>query len=268
MQVIRRPAPFVLTSSGHGTLIVNRNDYQMTSATTGYGVGYQIFNTSYYDPDEVRVLVSTLQLRQQIFGAGVVAIDCGANIGVHTVEWAKAMYGWGTVTAFEAQERIYYALAGNVAINNCLNATAIHAAVGSACGEMKLPRVNYLVPSSFGSLELIQSDRNEFIGQAADYSEENSTAIRVISIDSLRAHRLDLLKIDVEGMEMQVLEGARHSIVEHKPILCIEAIKVDRAKLSKTIADFGYQCFDWGMNVFAVHRSDPCLSKVQGGVIG
>ena len=75
-----------------------------------------------------------LALRRRHYGEGVLAIDCGANIGVHTIEWAKAMTGWGSVLAIEAQERIYYALAGNIAINNCFNAFAIHAAVSSESG--------------------------------------------------------------------------------------------------------------------------------------
>ena len=45
MSAIKRPAPFVLVSSGHGTLIVNRNDYRMIDAERGYGVGYDILNT-------------------------------------------------------------------------------------------------------------------------------------------------------------------------------------------------------------------------------
>ena len=45
----------------------------------------------------------------------------GANIGVHTVEWARHMYGWGNVIAIEAQERLYYSLCGNISLNNCLN---------------------------------------------------------------------------------------------------------------------------------------------------
>jgi FkbM family methyltransferase len=67
-----------------------------------------------------------------------VAIDCGANIGVHTTQWARLMTGWGRVVAFEPQERIYYALAGNIAINNCFNVRAIHAAVPSTPGTMRL----------------------------------------------------------------------------------------------------------------------------------
>jgi hypothetical protein len=49
-------------------------------------------------------------LRRQYFKDGVVVIDCGANIGAHTIEWGKRMTGWGSVLAIEAQERIYYAL--------------------------------------------------------------------------------------------------------------------------------------------------------------
>ena len=46
------------------------------------------------------------------------------------------MTGWGIVIAIEAQERIYYALAGNLALNNCFNARAIHAAVSTAPGRI------------------------------------------------------------------------------------------------------------------------------------
>ncbi|MGP8124108.1 MAG: FkbM family methyltransferase, partial [Xanthobacteraceae bacterium] len=164
MRDARRKLAFVLASSNHGTMIVNRLDYRMINAETGYGVGYQILETAEFDPTEVNLAVQLLSLRRLNHGDGVVAIDCGANIGVHTIEWAAAMTGWGTVLAIEAQERIYYALAGNIAINNCFNAFAINAAVSSEPGIMTIPNPNYLVPSSFGSLELRQRGNNEFIG--------------------------------------------------------------------------------------------------------
>ena len=80
-----------------------------------------------------------LTQRRQHFGDGVVVVDCGANIGVHTVAWAKGMTGWGQVLAIEAQERIFYALAGNITINNCFNARAFNAAVGAADGVLRVP---------------------------------------------------------------------------------------------------------------------------------
>ena len=126
-----RKIAFILASTDHGTLIVNRFDYRMVNATTGFGVGYSLLENSCYEPQEGSAAMQLLALRRQHFGDGVVAVDCGANIGVHTVDWAKGMTGWGSVVAIEAQERIYYALAGNISINNCFNAHAIHAAVGA-----------------------------------------------------------------------------------------------------------------------------------------
>jgi len=45
------------------------------------------------------------------------------------------MTGWDHVLSFEAQERLYYAVAGNIARNNCFNVKAIHAAVGNTDGS-------------------------------------------------------------------------------------------------------------------------------------
>jgi FkbM family methyltransferase len=191
-----RKIAFILASTDHGTLIVNRFDYRLVNATTGFGVGYSLLENSCYEPQEGSAAMRLLALRRQHFGDGVVAADCGANIGVHTVEWAKGMTGWGSVVAFEAQERIYYALAGNVSINNCFNAHAIHTAVGAQNGSLRIPVPNYLAPASFGSLELRQSDANEFIGQDIDYSDQRLATIRMMTIDSLNLSRLDLIKID------------------------------------------------------------------------
>ena len=149
-----RPIAFVVASTNHGSLLVNRHDYRLTDNGQGYGVGYQLLNASAFDPNEVNFAVQLLATRKQHFGSGVIAIDCGANIGVHTIEWSKAMHGWGEVIAFEAQERIYYALAGNIAMNNCFNARAIFAAVGAEDGVIPVPSPDYFSPSSFGSLEI------------------------------------------------------------------------------------------------------------------
>jgi len=263
MSPIRRPLPFVLAASGHGTLIVNRNDYKMLDAGRGYGVGFQILNSSFFDPEEVNDVLALLDFRRQFFGDGVVALDCGANIGVHTIEWAKFMHGWGAVMAIEAQERIFYALAGNVAINNCFNATVINAAIGSATGSMHIPRPDYLKPSSFGSLELKQHEKNEFIGQAVSYDPEHCHQVPVVSVDAFNLARLDFIKIDVEGMELDVLEGARQSIALHKPQMLIESIKSNKDEIIDFLGNNGYEYFEAGINILAIHRSDPACEQVR-----
>lgn len=262
MTFTSRPLPFVLASSNHGTMIVNRNDYHMYNETQGYGVGYQIFQSSQFDPHEVGMALQLLTLRREVFGEGVVALDVGANIGVHTVEWARHMHGWGEVIAIEAQERIYYALAGNIAINNCFNASARYAALGAEEGELKIPRPDYLKPASFGSLELRQSDRNEFIGQPIDYSAQGSQTVRMITVDGLQLSRLDFIKMDIEGMELEGLAGALKTIETHHPHMLIESLKTDAQALRSLLDRHGYKQYQMGINVLAIHANDPTLSKM------
>lgn len=263
MRYPRRPVAFIIAATDSGPLIVSRFDYHLSGLGQGFGVGYEILESSSYAAQEVSLVTGLLQLRRRHFGDGVVAIDCGANIGVHTVEWAKAMTGWGSVLAIEAQERIFYVLAGNITINNCFNARAINAAVGARSGEIEIPTPDYLKPGSFGSLEIRESAKNQDIGQTLDLSASNMTRVKAITLDSLSYPRIDLLKVDVEGMEMDVLAGAKELIAAQRPIIVVEWIKSPKAELSEILSELGYTTFEVGMNVFGFHKSDPTLGNVQ-----
>lgn len=265
MTLLRRPLPFVLCASNHGTMIVNHKDHRMGSDGKGYGVGFQMLEHASFDPEEISLVMHFLSRRRHYFGDGVVAIDCGANIGVHAVEWARHMFGWGEVTAIEAQERIYYALAGNIAINNCFNARALLAAAGAAPGAMRIPQPDYNQAASFGSLELKQSAGNEFIGQVIDYSDASCREVPVQPLDALGLARVDFIKIDVEGMELEVLEGASGIIARHKPQMLIEVIKSDRVQLEALLAAAGYKVFHFGINLLAIHASDPTAGEIKMG---
>jgi FkbM family methyltransferase len=257
----KRPVAFVVVSTNHGTMIVNRHDYRLIDEKKGYGVGFQLLNNSAFDPEEVDLALQILELRKTIFGTGVIAIDCGANVGVHTIEWAKLMYEWGEVIAIEAQERIYYALAGNITVNNCLNARALWAAVGASSGEIGVPVPDYYLPSSFGSLEIRQSLNNEFIGQSIDY--ENVQITRMVTIDELNLRRLDLIKIDIEGMEMEALMGSKETLEKCKPVVLIEKIKSDSEDISSFLIASGYRLITVGLNYLAIHKSDPISDQIE-----
>jgi FkbM family methyltransferase len=258
----KRPTAFVLVATNHGSMLVNRHDYRLVGQG-GYGLGFQLLETSSFDQEEVDTVLQLLDTRRKHFGDGVIALDCGANVGVHTVEWAKFMYGWGEVAAFEAQERVFYALAGNITINNCFNARAIWAAVGAENGEIRVPVPDYFTPSSFGSLEIRKRDDNEFIGQAIDYSEEATRLTRLVTVDSLNLQRLDFLKIDIEGMEMEAFAGARQSIVQFKPQILVEKIKSNEADIRSFLTALDYKIFPLGLNLLAIHQSDPLANEIQ-----
>jgi FkbM family methyltransferase len=243
-------------------MILNRNDEHGVGEHR-YGVGIEILMTGAFCADEVDLALKLLELRRENHGEGVVAIDCGANIGVHAIDWGRRMASWGRVIAIEAQERIFYALAGNIAINNCFNVSAIHAAVTDADGEMGIPTPNYLERASFGSLELKPLAHPEFIGQKIDYRQEALTQVRAIRLDSLNLERLDLIKIDVEGMELDVLRGGADSMRKLKPIMLIEHHKSDIEAIGQMLRDWGYRIYNpGGMNLLAVHVDDPTTSHI------
>jgi FkbM family methyltransferase len=258
-----RKIAFVAAATDHGTLIVNRFDRNRTESSLAYGVGFELLERAAYQPAEVNLALKLLDLRHKCHGDGVVAIDCGANVGVHTIEWSRHMTAWGNVLAVEAQERIYYALAGNIALNNCFNARALHAAVSKEPGTMKIPTPDYLALGSFGSLELKKRDNTEFIGQPIDYSESKMTDVRTVSIDTLGLDRIDLIKIDVEGMELDALAGGEKSIVDHHPILLVETLKSGKAKLQAWLEQRGYLSLPSNDNLVAIHYSDKCLPLLK-----
>lgn len=265
MARIHKPAPFVILSTGHGTMIVNRNDAHMTGPKEGFGVGMQLFQAELFDAAEVDMALELLKLRRAYHGDGVVAIDCGANLGVHTIEWARTMTGWGKVIAFEPQEWIYYALAGNLAINNCFNARALHAAVGAESGAMEIPVLDYTQPGSYGSLELRPGEGPpEFMGQTVDYEAGPKSVVSLMALDDLGCERVDFVKLDVEGMELDALRGARRILETLKPILLVEHIKAPPGALQAYLQGLGYHCIMTPMNILAVHKSDPGLEAVLG----
>jgi FkbM family methyltransferase len=262
MSLPERPIAFVLVASNHGTMIINRNDVAVQD-DFAYGVGHQLLSTSSFDASEVSFVVELLALRRRYFGDGVFAIDGGANIGVHSIEWARRMYGWGNVLSFEAQEIVYYALAGNLAINNCLNARAKLTALGESVGRIIIPQPDYYSPGSFGSLELRELENTLSVGQEVSYDPKKGVAVPMISIDSLELERVDFIKIDVEGMEMDVLKGATETLKRCAPVLLVETLKSDAKTIRAFLASVGYADFyTVNPNLLAISERDPVRQNI------
>lgn len=258
----RRRLPFVLAATDIGAMIVHRQDVSVNDLNQGFGVGWDLVETAEYEHDLAEFLTDILDARRVDHGIGVVAIDCGANVGAFTLRWAKEMTGWGRVIAIEAQERIFYCLAGNIALNNCLNARAVCAAVGAEDGTMLAPVPDYNKHCSFGSISLrnLDPDGTEKIGQTIDYSDAAMTRIATIKLDSLNLPRCDFIKIDVEGMEVDVLDGAAETIARCKPIIMVEMLKCDKEAVVDRLDRASYKMSPVGqrkMNLLAIHRDDP-----------
>jgi len=162
------------------------------------------------------------------------AIDVGANIGAHTLFMARR---FAHVYAFEPQMMLCMLLKGNLAPH--LNTTVYNAAVGNDDGILHMPQLNYTAATNnFGGF-----------GKYLDIPKDiDLQPIQLRKLDGVEAiqkeDKIDLIKIDVEGMEKEVLEGAQATISKHKPMMYVENDKPPRAEeLVKFIYNLDYRAW-------------------------
>ena len=131
-------------------------------------------------------------LFDQIVKPGHVVVEAGANIGAHTIHLAQLAGDKGQVWAFEPQRLVFQLLAGNVALNSLTNVRCLQKCLGDG-GEKSLlvPVLDVNAVNNWGGLELGACTEGE--------------PVEVVTVDSLDLPGCDFFKIDVEGMELNVL---------------------------------------------------------------
>jgi FkbM family methyltransferase len=182
--------------------------------------GIQIASTGQApDHDDIVDLCGRLAARRN--GKTPVVLDVGANFGCFSLALAKL---GASVHAFEPQPLFADFLRASAKLNGLR--IAVHAdAVGAEIGTIFVPEVDYMKPRDFGMTKL---------------SEVAGRAVRLVSIDEMGLGYVDLIKIDVEGMEADVLLGARRTIEESRPLIFLEWNLSDPALLRRMLDDLGY----------------------------
>jgi FkbM family methyltransferase len=197
----------------HGFMVYNPNDF--------IGATLEIYGEWGY---------SEITLLSQLIKPGNVVLDVGANIGTHTLSLANLVQPEGFVFSFEPQRITFEFLSANIVLNNLTNVFPMHVGVGNEPGEILVPVVNPNKMANAGAFGI------------EGHSEGDS--VRVITIDSIPLARCNLIKIDVEGMEIKVLEGARQTIIKHRPIIFLENnVPKNSERMIRMIADMNYSCW-------------------------
>ena len=189
----------------------------------------------------------------QILKPGMVAIDVGANIGCFTVPMAKRVGPNGLVVAIEPQRVIYQTLCANVALNALENVLTVHAAAGTEEGSIIVPQVNYSDGGNFGGVELGGNEKGE--------------QVPVTMLDALPLDGCHLIKIDVEGMECEVIEGAKEIIDKFQPVLYVENDRKEKSEaLVEQLLASDYRLFLKGPLLFNPDNFFGNTDNVFGGV--
>jgi FkbM family methyltransferase len=152
--------------------------------------------------------VEILQRFASAIAPGATVYDVGANVGIFTLVAGVKAGRSGQVYAFEPVERNLRYLRRHVALNELANCSIVEAAVSDTDGVVRFSAASW--ENSMGRL-----------------SADGELAVPSVTLDEciygerkLRAP--SVIKIDVEGVELQVLHGAKRAVTEHHPALFVE----------------------------------------------
>jgi FkbM family methyltransferase len=175
----------------------------------------------------------------------------GANFGTHTLGLAPDVGPQGRSHAFEPQRIIFNMLAGSVALSSRTNQFCYKMAVGNREGKVAIPQFDYRQTLNFGSIEF-GTEQREKLDEARGHDPERIEYVPLTTVDRFSFDRVDMMKIDVAGMEMQVLEGAQDTIRRCGAVLFVEFTKNDPEALRQHILASGYETYALGGNFLCV----------------
>ena len=207
----------------------------------GNDLSKQLFIGGCYDPNEFAWL-------NTILAPGMVFLDVGANDGLYTIFAARKVGESGAVWAFEPSEREFQRLCHNVQWNELKQVRAFKLALSDYEGTAELKIA--------GSEHAGQNTLGDFIYQVPLLRKQ---CVEVRTLDGLIHEKgltsIDVMKIDVEGSEQRVLEGASNVLRNIRPILVFEvadAALLRQGSSSEQLLDF---LRSFGYTIFAFDKA-------------
>lgn len=197
-------------------------------------IGYAKFYVPNYPIDHVQseivdnnnfYEIDLLEKLQPYIKKNAVILDIGANIGNHSVYWAvrsdaKKIY------SFEPVEDFFKILKRNVEINQVNNKVKIF---NVGLSDQKINgSISHYDPTNIG-------------GTAIKQDLNGNLALDKLDNIKIEEDTIDFVKIDVEGHEFQVLQGAEKTLKKYKPTIFIEIFPENKQKVHKFLTDLGYR---------------------------
>ena len=150
---------------------------------------------------------TTIDFLKNYLKRGDIFIDCGANIGLWTLIASDCTKSDGRVYSFEPNPKLFQRLFKNIDYNN-LEGQCIIEQIGLSSTSC----------SSF----LYLDENHHQMGSLQNKNTNRKIKVELKTLDSFRLSRIDGMKVDVEGHELDVLKGAIQTLISHKPWLVVE----------------------------------------------
>lgn len=168
---------------------------------------------SYSEKDE-----TDLEVIKHLVGSGDIVIDIGANIGLYTLFLSKYVGDRGHVYSIEPIPQTFEILSNNVKNLMPNNVTVYNFGISDKSGTaiMEIPKYNSNI-ENFYQATLVDSSKHK--------NSLRKITVNLISLDKLKSERKEkiaFIKIDAEGHEFEVLNGAKKIINLYKPALLVE----------------------------------------------
>jgi FkbM family methyltransferase len=150
---------------------------------------------------------------------GDTVLDIGANFGLFTRFLSESVGKTGRVYSFEPTGDMFGVLENNCSQLGLTNTRAFRTALSDRTGSSEM-----VIPMwEDGTLNHYEASLS---GDSDNPTGGKTVAVETTTLDDFCAHhgvdRIDFIKCDVEGHEIEVLEGARRTLLHHRPTLLIE----------------------------------------------
>ncbi len=230
LQKIQGTERSALVQARHGLFLIHTRDNVVGKSLMAYG------EWSEREVDLFRVVVREND----------VVFDVGANIGAFSVPLSKLVGPRGTVVCFEPLRHLSQILSANLALNELTNAHVQNVAVGGVTGKVPIPLLNYEEMGNYGAYSLLEQQ---------EWTRIRHETVPLVTLDDFLPFVGNvcprLIKIDVEGMELDVLKGAATLLQSCSPVLHIEnnCVKDSKGVLHHLANDLGYDKIYWDIHM-------------------
>jgi len=212
----------ILIKVQNNKMYIDLKDEEVSQSLLRYGV---------YGKLETKLVENLVKKRMTV-------LDIGANIGYYTLIAAKKVGRGGKVFAFEPEPSNYDLLCKNIKINKLHNVVPIPKAVSDSANITKL----YLSP-----VNRAEHSFCKYRGTSATFVN-----VETIVLDDFLKDKIDFIKMDIEGAEMEALKGMQNIIRNNKKLILItefwpagiEMRGFMPRRFLKTLLKLGFKLYD------------------------